>query len=96
MPGSLASPRLVVVFALVVLAAAWGCKRDESSREPEPEGGGVFDGVVDDVDHEIKGADDTVDKAVEDVKGAGKDVGDAFSSDDDDESQPSKPPKSSG
>ncbi|MEZ4449012.1 MAG: hypothetical protein R3B09_05970 [Nannocystaceae bacterium] len=80
-------PSLVLVLGLAMaVSLPSACKKESDAEKPDA-GGGVIDGVADDVDREVKGADESFDKAVEDVKGAGKDVGEAFSSDDDDDSQ---------
>lgn len=55
------------------------CKKDGDTDKPS-----VVDGIASDVDSEVKGADESWDKTVEDVKGAGDDISDAVSSDDDD------------
>jgi len=71
--------RPLLPLALLSLPLALSaCKKDEDSASPS-----VVDGITNDVDNEVKGADASWDKAVEDVQGAGDDISDALSNDDD-------------
>lgn len=71
--------RHLLAFALIALTVSLAaCKKEEESATP-----GVLDGVTKDVEGEIKGADETLDKTGEDIEGAGDDIKEAVSSDDD-------------
>lgn len=65
----------ITLLSLPLLLSA--CKKDGDTDNPS-----VVDGVANDVDNEVKGADESWDKTVEDVQGAGDDISDAVSSDD--------------
>ncbi|MCB9568948.1 MAG: hypothetical protein H6710_17325 [Myxococcales bacterium] len=69
---------LLALAALALVLAAPACKKDN----PESESPGVVGGVVNDVDNEIKGADETLEKTAEDIEGVGDDITEAVSSDD--------------
>ncbi len=71
--------RTLATLTVISLALAFSaCKKDGESSEPS-----ILDGVTQDVDSEVNNAGESFDKAVDDVEGAGDDLGDAVSNDDD-------------
>ncbi len=66
----------VTIAVLSLPLALSACKKDGDSNDPS-----VVEGISGDVENEVEGADETWDKTVEDVEGAGEDIADAVSSD---------------
>ncbi len=70
--------RSLAALAIVSLTLCFSaCKKDGESSEPS-----ILDGVTKDVDNEVNNAGESFDRAVEDVEGAGNDISDAVSDDD--------------